>query len=52
MQLEAPANLKSNVAKDEAHVKLIQGNALKTTNQDAKSTKLETGMYRTKIYAQ
>ena len=42
LQLEAPANLKSNVAKEEANVKLEQGDALKATNQDTKSTKLET----------
>ena len=41
LQLEAPANLKSNVAKEEANVKLEQGDALKATNQDTKSTKLE-----------
>ena len=39
LQLEAPANLKSNVAK--ANVKLEQGDAFKATNQDTKSTKLE-----------
>ena len=41
LQLEAPANLKTNVAKEEANVKL-EGDALKATNQDTKSTKLET----------
>ena len=39
------SNLKSSV-------KLEQGDALKATNQDTKSTKLEAGMYRTKIYTQ
>ena len=33
-----------NVAKDEANVKLEQGDALKATNQDTKSTKLEAGV--------
>ena len=34
LQLESPANLKSNAAKDEANVKLEQGNALEATNLD------------------
>ena len=44
LQLETPANLKSNAAKDEANVKLEHGDALKATNQDTKSTKLEANI--------
>ena len=44
LKLEGPANLKSNAAKDEANVKLEHGDALKATNQDTKSTKLEANI--------